>query len=110
MNLNPDKKFYKISEVAKMFDVNASLLRYWETQFESLQPLKTKSGSRLYDLKSIEVVKQIYSLTKEQGFTLPGAKEIIDKLPQKEPSLADIREKLFKIRGFLQELRNNLEP
>jgi DNA-binding transcriptional MerR regulator len=69
------KHFYTISELAAMFNVNASLIRFWETEFPLLTPTKNKKGNRLYTTKDIDNFKMIYQLVKVEGFTLQGAKE-----------------------------------
>ncbi|MBR1792655.1 MAG: MerR family transcriptional regulator [Bacteroidales bacterium] len=69
------KLYYTIGEVAEMLKVNTSLLRFWETEFPQLRPSKNSHGSRTYTEKDIELVKRIYHLTKECGYTLDGARE-----------------------------------
>jgi DNA-binding transcriptional MerR regulator len=71
------KLYYTISEVAEMFDVNASLIRYWEKEFKTLSPAKNRNGSRKYTEKDIEDFNHIYELVKEQGFTIDGARKAI---------------------------------
>ena len=76
--LNTDKNlklYYSISEVAAMFDVNESLLRFWEKEFPQLNPKKGGRGIRQYRKEDIETVKLIYHLVKERGMTLPGARQ-----------------------------------
>lgn len=76
---NSKKLYFSLKEVADHFDVNQSLLRFWETKFDIINPRKTPSGTRQYtkeDIKSIEVV---YHLVKIQGMTLDGAKASLDK-------------------------------
>lgn len=73
------KLYYTISEVAGMLNVNSSLLRFWETEFPQLRPAKNSHGSRTYTEKDIELVKRIYHLTKECGYTLDGAREQLKK-------------------------------
>ena len=76
--LNTDKElklYYSISEVARMFDVNESLLRFWEKEFPQLRPKKGGRGIRQYRKEDIETVKLIYHLVKERGMTLPGARQ-----------------------------------
>lgn len=78
------KLYYSIGEVADMFDVNASLIRFWEKEFPSIQPKKNKKGNRLFSPKEIEKIDRIYGLVKEQGFTLDGAKKAL-----KNPTSSD---------------------
>lgn len=68
------KLYYSIGEVAELLDVNASLIRFWEKEFNILKPKKNKKGNRLFTVKDIDNLKLIYSLVKERGFTLEGAK------------------------------------
>ena len=69
------KLYYSIGEVADMFDVNASLIRFWEKEFSALNPKKNKKGNRLFTPKDVLTIDRIYFLVKEQGFTLDGAKK-----------------------------------
>lgn len=75
MKLNlPDKLYYSIGEVAKAFDVNASLIRYWENEFPIIKPKKNKKGNRYFTPTDISNLKIIYHLVKEKGYTLDGAR------------------------------------
>jgi DNA-binding transcriptional MerR regulator len=67
------KKYYKIGEVSKMLKVPASTLRFWETEFRQLKPMKSKKGDRIYSLKDIEILKEIYFLTREKGIKIAKA-------------------------------------
>lgn len=71
------KLYYNIGEVADLFGVNTSLIRYWEKEFPSLHPKKSKSGIRKYTQKDIEAFGKVYALVKENGFTIDGAKKAI---------------------------------
>lgn len=71
------KLYYSIGEVAKMFDVNASLIRFWEKEFPSVSPKKNKKGNRLFTPKEIAKLDRIYVLVKEKGYTLDGAKKAL---------------------------------
>jgi DNA-binding transcriptional MerR regulator len=71
------KQYFSISEVASMLGVNASLLRFWEKEFKQIQPKTNARGKRSYRAKDIEVIRAIYLLVKEQGFTLEGAKKAL---------------------------------
>ena len=70
-----EKLFYKIGEVAEMFGVNVSLIRFWEKEFNILKPKKNKKGNRLFTKKDVDNLTIIYHLVKERGFTLEGAKQ-----------------------------------
>lgn len=69
------KLYYSIGEVSEMFGVTNSLIRYWETEFRQLKPKKNRRGDRQYTVKDINVLERIYTLVKERGFTLDGAKK-----------------------------------
>jgi len=77
------KLYFTIGEVAGMFNVNASLIRFWEKEFDCIKPKKNKKGNRLFTSHDIENIRLIYHLVKEKGYTLQGAKEEI-KLNRKE--------------------------
>lgn len=103
-----DKPYYSISETAQMFNVNTSLLRYWEKEFTQIKPYKNKKGDRYFTLKDIEIIQIIYNLTKIQGYTLQGAKDELKRAYGKHASqaqavatLREIREKLIAIRDSL---------
>ncbi|MGB6083125.1 MerR family transcriptional regulator [Moheibacter sp.] len=70
----PDKLYYSIGEVAKAFGVNASLIRFWEKEFDIISPKKNKKGNRFFTPEDIKNLKLIYHLVKERGYTLEGAK------------------------------------
>lgn len=72
-----DKLYYSIGEVAKMLDVNTSLIRFWEKEFDILKPHKNKKGNRLFTLKDLDNIKKIYELVKVKGLTLQGAKKAL---------------------------------
>ena len=102
------KLYYSIGEVAEMLGVNASLLRYWESEFSQLKPRKTSNGTRTYTQKDIDLLRRIYHLTKEKGFTLEGAR---DQLRHKEGSdvvidrLLDARQQLVELQQQLQQMQ-----
>lgn len=73
------KLYYTIGEVADLFHVNQSLIRFWEKEFPSIQPKKNAKGNRLFTPKDIETFNKIYTLVKVQGFTLDGAKNELKK-------------------------------
>lgn len=79
------KLYYSIGEVAEIFDVNTSLIRFWEKEFTQIQPKKSKKGNRLFTVKDIELFNKIYQLVKEEGYTLEGAKKAIKAKPTVEP-------------------------
>ena len=75
----PEKRYYKIGEVAKAFNVNASLVRFWEKEFDIIKPKKNAKGNRLFTADDIANFKLIFNLVKERGFTLEGAKQKLKK-------------------------------
>lgn len=77
LNTPIQKQYFSISEVATMLGVNASLLRFWEKEFKQIQPKTNARGKRAYKAKDIEVIRSVYLLVKEQGFTLVGAKKAL---------------------------------
>lgn len=100
-----EKLYYSIGEVADMFGVSKSLIRFWETEFDALRPHKNSKGDRRFTKQNIEQFRMIYHLVKEKGYTLDGAKKEIanskDSLLQRQKSI----DALKKIKGFLQELK-----
>lgn len=78
-----EKIFYSIGEVAKMFDVNTSHIRFWSKQFDVIKPATNKKGNRMFTMSDIENFKVIYHLVKEKGFTLKGAKVEMNGLKKK---------------------------
>ena len=76
MNIElPEKRYYKIGEVAKAFNVNTSLVRFWEKEFDIIKPKKNPKGNRLFTQEDIKNFKLIFNLVKERGFSLDGAKQ-----------------------------------
>ncbi|MBP9151889.1 MAG: MerR family transcriptional regulator [Flavobacteriales bacterium] len=102
------KLYYSIGEVAKMFDVNNSLIRFWEKEFDILKPKKNAKGNRLFTQKDVDNLKIIFHLVKERGFTLEGAKKKLRENKLDSTPNEEIVERLKEIRGFLVELRDNL--
>lgn len=110
--LNTDKNlklYYSISEVAAMFDVNESLLRFWEKEFPQLKPKKGGRGIRQYRKEDIETVKLVYHLVKERGMTLPGARQRMKD--NKEATLRnfEIVKRLKAVREELQGMKQALD-
>ena len=102
-----EKSYYSIGEVAEMFNVSDSLIRFWEKEFDEFSPSKTPGGTRKYSKKDIEIFKLIYSLVKEQGHTLDGAKEKLKHQP-KITEKQELISKLKSVKDFLIELKENL--
>ena len=104
----PEKRYFKIGEVAKAFDVNASLIRFWENEFDVIQPKKNAKGNRLFTQEDIKNLQLIYHLVKEKGFTLEGAKNKLRENPQEITSHHEIILKLDKIKSELLQIKNQL--
>ena len=102
------KLFYKISEVANMFSVNISAVRFWEKEFDILKPKKNKKGNRLFTPKDIKNIQIIYHLLKERGFTVEGAKKKLKENKKDTIDNIEIVNHLRDIRGFLVNLREEL--
>ena len=105
----PLKFYYSISEVARQFDVNESLLRYWEKEFPQLNPKKAGRGVRQYTQEDIETVKLIYHLVKERGMTLPGARKRLRNNKGQAVDNLDVVDRLKAIRAELVAMRDALD-
>ncbi|MFN3528334.1 MAG: MerR family transcriptional regulator [Bacteroidia bacterium] len=104
-----EKSYFSIGEVAEMLEVSPSLIRFWETEFEQLQPRKSKKGNRMYSKVDLELLRTIYHLVKERGYTLKGARETLKTKGKTIDKELAIKDSLLKIRGFLVELKEDLE-
>ena len=103
------KLYYTIGEVAQMFGVSNSLIRYWESEFPMLNPQKNRKGDRRFTVKDIEKLERIYTLVKERGFTLEGAKkEMKRRKKTKEEIVTDVKERLVELRNKLTDLHDRL--
>ena len=103
-----EKKYYSIGEVASMFNVATSLIRFWESEFDLIKPKKNRKGNRQFTKDDIENVKIIYHLVKERGFTLQGAKEMLKNNDDEVKSKIEMIDSLTKVRSFLVDLKKNL--
>ncbi|GGG19167.1 transcriptional regulator [Dokdonia pacifica] len=109
MHVNlPEKLYYGIGEVSKAFGVNASLIRFWEKEFDVLQPKKNAKGNRKFTPQDIKNLELIYHLVKERGFTLEGAKIHLKEGKKETLSNFDIIRKLEHVKAQLIELKKNL--
>jgi DNA-binding transcriptional MerR regulator len=85
----PDKLYFRIGEVAKLCDVPAYVLRFWESEFPHLKPHKGGTGQRLYRRRDVEMALRIKNLLYNEGYTIPGARQVFKaELRQKEPQLS----------------------
>jgi DNA-binding transcriptional MerR regulator len=103
-----EKIYYTIGEVAELFEVNASLIRFWETEFDFLTPQKNKKGTRLFTKEDINKLRIIYHLVKEKGYTLQGAREKIRLNREDVEKQVEIVDSLQRIKSFLLDLKNDL--
>ena len=103
-----EKLYYSIGEVAKIFDVSTSLLRYWEKEFDILKPRKNKKGNRLFTKLDVKNLKMIYHLVKEKGYTLDGAKQKLSSNTDNLKNNQRIVESLQQIKLFLNEVKEDL--
>lgn len=100
------KRYYTIGEVAELFDVSKSLIRFWESEFEVLKPHKNSKGDRRFTPKNLEQMQLIYELVRERGFTLEGAKREIKRLKEYKRERAAVIERLEALKMFLEEMKN----
>jgi len=103
-----EKLYYSIGEVAKMFDVNTSLIRFWEKEFDIIKPKKNKKGNRFFTKQDIENLHIIYHLVKEKGMTLSGVKKKLKENKEDTVNNFEIIQSLNQIRTLLLEIKQNL--
>ena len=103
--LDPSKLYYSIGEVADMFAVNTSLIRFWEKEFDVLQPKKNKKGNRLFTKKDIANLRIIYHLLKERGFTIDGARKKLKDNKEDTAKNVEVIDKLTAIKAELGRLK-----
>lgn len=103
-----EKKYFAIGEVAEMFNVATSLIRFWESEFDIIRPKKNRKGNRQFTKDDIENVRLIYHLVKEKGFTLQGAKDMLKNDAGEIKNKMEIIDSLNNVKQFLQELRNQV--
>lgn len=103
-----EKIYWSIGEVAEMLNVSLSLLRFWENEFDIIQPRKNRKGDRYYSKKDIQNLKMIYHLVKENGYTLKGAKQKLNQKAGKVEAQHEAIETLKKLRAFLVDIKDQL--
>ena len=111
MALNTEKElklFYSIGEVAEMFGVNDTLLRFWEKEFPQLNPKKGGRGMRQYTKDDIEKVRIIYNLVKVRGLRIDAARELLKHNQEGVSQSTEVVERLRAIRQKLVELKAEL--
>mgnify|MGYP006220284567 CR=1 FL=1 len=103
-----EKSYFTIGEVAEMFNVSTSLVRFWEQEFDILQPKKNKKGNRLFTQSDLENLRIIFHLVKERGFTLQGAKAKLKENKSDVVNTTELYDSLVRLKGFLVELKQSL--
>jgi DNA-binding transcriptional MerR regulator len=104
-----EKIFFSIGEVADMLNVTPSSIRYWENQFEELQPGKSTKGTRQFTESDIETLKLIHFLVKEKGLTIKGAKVKLKHSRQETVDSLELIRRLQAVRNELVQIRNEME-
>lgn len=104
-----EKLYYSIGEVAEMFNVAPSLIRFWESEFDLIAPKKNRKGNRQFTKEDIDNVRTIYHLVKEKGFTLQGAKEMLKNDTQAVRDKMELLDSLKRVRQFLADVRDKLQ-
>ncbi len=100
------KRYYSIGEVAEIFGVSRSLIRYWESEFDNIRPQKNAKGERRYTKANIEQIRLVYELVKERGFTIQGAKHELKDRREHQRRRDEVIARLKEIRSFLETLRS----
>jgi DNA-binding transcriptional MerR regulator len=103
-----EKLYYSIGEVALMFNVNQSLIRFWEKEFDIIQPQKNKKGNRMFTKEDVANFRIIFNLVKERGFTLQGAKDKLKGNKEDTVNTSEVVHTLQQIKAFLLELKEQL--
>ena len=105
--MEQNKLYYSIGEVAGMLDVAPSVLRFWESEFDCIRPVKNRRGVRSYTEHDIELLRRIHYLTRDCGYTLEGAREQMRQRPVEDPKMEVIKN-LQEVRSFLSGLKDIL--
>ncbi len=103
-----NKLYYTMGEVTAMFEVNASQIRFYEREFDILQPKKNKKGNRLFTQDDIANLKIIFNLVKDKGYTLQGARDYLRANKNEVKENQRVIDSLEKLKGFLLDVRDNL--
>lgn len=103
-----EKLYYSIGEVAEMFNVNTSLIRYWEKEFDIIKPKKNKKGNRFFTIEDIENFNIIYYLVKELGLTLKGAQKKLKENKEGTINNYEVVKSLKEIKSLLLEIREDI--
>lgn len=108
-NISDSKIFFSIGEVAQLFDLNESTLRFWEKEFDHIQPKKTTKGFRQYTKADIENIRMVYHLVKEKGMTLVGAKKVIHDNKRKLSTKLELLDRLTAIKEELLAIKAEIK-
>lgn len=100
------KRYYSTSEVADIFGVSQSLIRFWETEFDALRPHKNSKGDRRFTAQNIAQIREIYHLVRERGFTLSGAKNELKLLKKRRKERDTLVKRLQQVKEGLQHLHD----
>ena len=103
-----EKRYYSIGEVAKAFNVNASLIRFWDNEFDIINPKKNAKGNRMFTPEDVKNFELIFYLVREKGLTLDGAKQHLKENKRKSLNKLDIIKKLETIKTELTKIKNQL--
>ena len=103
-----EKRYYSIGEVAAMYGVATSLIRFWETEFSILKPKKNRKGNRQFTKEDVDNLKLIYHLVKERGFTLSGANEMLKNEKGAMKDKIEMIDSLTRVKSFLMQMKNVL--
>ena len=107
-DLNPNKLYHSIGEVATAFNVSTSLIRFWEKEFDVLKPRKNKKGDSLFTQEDIKNLHIIFHLLKERGFTIEGAKKKLKENKNDTINQFEIVQSLNKLKSFLIEIKEDI--
>ncbi len=103
-----NKLYFSIGEVASLLKVNASLIRFWEKEFEVLNPKKNKKGNRMFSQEDLQNLKIIYGLVKEKGHTLQGARDYLKTNQGKATDKQKVIDSLIQLKSFLLEFKDSI--
>ncbi|MCP4338865.1 MAG: MerR family transcriptional regulator [Desulfobulbaceae bacterium] len=105
----PDKLYFKIGEVAKMADVPTHVLRYWESEFTGITPKRANSKQRLYKRQDVELILQIKTLLHEQGYTIAGARKLLESGQTPSQAITDTKPVSSKVSNTFQTIKQELK-
>jgi len=105
----PDKLYFKIGEVAKMAEVPTHVLRYWESEFSGISPKRANSKQRLYKKQDVELILKIKVLLHERGYTIAGARKLLESDQTTEQAIVDEKPVIAKVSSTLQNIKQELK-